>query len=90
MTPLAKPCVSCGAQVIWVPTAASSRPMPLDAEPRGDGNVVMVMGTAHIVGRGAARVEGQVRYMPHHATCPQGKAWQGRTRLEGPRQESLL
>lgn len=77
-------CKSCGAPIQWVRSGASGGPMPLDVAPNPKGNVVL---TGHKAAGGpVARVvsegeePGRVRYMPHHATCPQGREWSGKGR----------
>lgn len=64
-------CGRCPASITWVRTAAG-RPMPLDAVPHADGNVVLVNGVAVVLGakgaEGVAAVDA-TRWMPHWATC---------------------
>ena len=70
-------CGSCGAPMRWV-TPLAGKPMPLDAEPNPEGNVEMVTTPAgprakvHAKGQGGLLGE---RWMPHHASCPQGREW---------------
>lgn len=66
-------CRSCDAEILWATTAAG-KAMPLDAVPNPNGNVEAVC-DAH--GRWSVvavykgpDLFGAVRYMPHHATCP--------------------
>ena len=66
-------CRSCQAPVKWVTTEAG-RAMPLDAEPDPGGNVEIVAGNQARVHRQTPMVGGPF-YMPHHATCPQGREW---------------
>lgn len=62
-------CRSCGAAILWIESAASSKPMPLDPEPRADGNIFV------LDGRGAVETmltnfgEGP-RYVTHFVSCP--------------------
>lgn len=82
------PCRTCGAPVLWVKTEKGAR-MPLDPEPVEGGRVIIAMGpqmgqeTAHTETRGETGVRlkckepaARTAYMPHHATCPQGREWQ--------------
>jgi hypothetical protein len=72
----------CGAPIRWVKTAGG-KAIPLDAEPNQDGNVqVGYIGGEEVAivlndaaDRAAAQVDGQQLYMPHHATCPDVKAF---------------
>lgn len=63
-------CSSCSAPILWAKTA-KGKPIPLDLEPRVDGNVVLERGVALVLGplerlqRGA-----ETRYVAHFATCP--------------------
>lgn len=58
--------------------------MPVDAAPNPDGNLTMTPGS----GPGAPLVEvvnlftdpEAVRYMPHHATCPNVEEFRGKAR----------
>lgn len=71
--PEASKCRSCGANILWVRTAATGSLMPLDAIPVPDGNVVIKDGVAHAL-NGRDLFEPMLdgpRYMPHHATCPE-------------------
>ena len=71
-------CRSCGAAVRWVRTA-KGKPMPLDMQSNERGNVVIDRGVGVVLGAvdaDAARRAGSALYLPHHASCPQGKAWQ--------------
>lgn len=77
-------CRSCGAQILWGITDCTGTAMPIDAEPSEDGNVVIVAdrirGAApllRVLAPGARSLldDDEVRYMPHHATCPQGEKW---------------
>jgi hypothetical protein len=77
-------CRSCGAAIIWAITARGVR-MPLDAEPNPvKGNQVIELDAPEgIDGPQTWRTRqadtlldaNQTRYMPHHATCPQGRGW---------------
>ncbi len=76
-------CRSCGANIIWAVTERGLR-IPLDAEPNPTkGNFTVEEETGpdrrYNVLR-ASRVAplldmGQVRYLAHHASCPDGKSW---------------
>lgn len=72
-------CTSCGAPLLWARTE-NGRPIPLDPEPRDDGNVyVDAHSVAHVSRRGPTA--GQValgfdsgrRYVSHFVTCPQAE-----------------
>lgn len=76
-------CRSCRAPIRWAPTRATGAPMPLDATPTSAGNVTL---EANLLGEleavvhpnaalGTLRRAGVELFMPHHATCPHGKAW---------------
>jgi hypothetical protein len=64
----------CTALIVWA-TTANVRPMPVDPEPVGDGNVLLswVNGAvrAEVIGKsGQARLFGRTRYRSHFASCP--------------------
>lgn len=84
-------CRSCGADVIFVPSAKTGKSMILDAKPKKG---IVVMGTlqGHPAGL-PVKVDQVPRsgvglvvdvYTDHHATCPKAKDWQGRTRNNPP------
>lgn len=74
-------CRSCGAEIVWA-TSPTGKAMPLNAKPDPMGNV-RVFGPSGarsaVVLAGekldAARSHGASLFMPHHATCPDGRAW---------------
>ena len=65
-------CRSCGAAVLWVRTG-KNKAKPLDARPVADGN--MVIENERAVHFQPLIHGGQLRYMTHFATCPQGEQW---------------
>ena len=84
-------CRSCAADVRWVRTTAGKL-MPLDPDPRDDGNIIDTGRTAQ--GRGSGRVpvveyvdpdaptlpglDPPVRYVSHFATCDDPERWRRR------------
>lgn len=75
-------CRSCDAEVIFVPSATSGRPVILDAQPekrvvlvRLEGDTVVP--TKHVKDARAAVLD---TYLDHHATCPNASDWKGKTR----------
>ena len=74
-----KECRSCGAEVIWTVTHNGKR-MPVDAEPREDGNIVL---REEFSGRVIAEYPGKEHpllfedarphYVSHFSTCPQSQ-----------------
>ncbi len=66
----------CRAPIFWASTAANGKPIPLDFEPRPDGNIVLELRgrelTAITLGPiELALLEPDVeRFYPHHGTCP--------------------
>ena len=75
-------CRSCGAAVRWEITAATGRRIPLDVEPSPAGNVWLDdAGLAHVMSSAGQLPLGAVKsqlYVPHHATCPQGREWKAK------------
>lgn len=88
-------CRSCRRQVLWAKTVKTGSPMPLD-EDADRGNVVLDhIGRAEVFANheaALAAMEGRLdipigeTYISHHAAgqCPQGPAWQGRSRQDPP------
>lgn len=81
-------CRTCGRPVIWTKTEKGT-PQPIDPEPNAAGNTVlhlgddgdvhsMVLKKADVALRERAIAANEL-FMPHHATCPQGRDWQRRT-----------
>lgn len=79
-------CLSCTAEVVFVPSAKSGRLMILDAQPRKD--VVLVVESLEDYGWDFAAypIDEDTRalvvdvYTDHHATCPEAASWKGRRR----------
>lgn len=72
-------CRSCGAEIIWA-RSVNGVPMPLDAKPVPDGNVILEDGTARVIGGPLEVPPGTKLYSAHHATCPDAERWRGRKR----------
>jgi hypothetical protein len=73
-------CRACPAEILWVRVAKTGRNMPLDPEPREDGNAFLdVENRAVVVGKAAkARLLAAGRdpgpwYVSHFATCPRSR-----------------
>ena len=77
-------CRSCEAEVLFVPSAKTGKPMILDAEPNPVGNVLIRAGVAAVISRQVVAREDEQRWMPHHATCPAAASWKGRVRSDPP------
>jgi hypothetical protein len=80
-------CQSCGADIVFVPSAKSGKPMILDAKPEKRIVLDVTLTTAETIIHGdhidepgykVARVVNA--YTDHHATCPKAADWKGRTR----------
>ena len=61
-------CRTCGHQIFWAVTT-NGRRMPIDAEPRAEGNVVLLGGKAHVIANADQTPEELPRYVSHFATC---------------------
>ena len=75
-------CRSCGAEIRWAVTDNGKR-IPLDAEPRDDGNVHIYNRVAYVLDvNGAAIVEhrrsGDSLYVSHFATCKDAPKWRSK------------
>ncbi|MGH2683012.1 MAG: hypothetical protein ACRDIX_07245 [Actinomycetota bacterium] len=77
-------CRSCGAEVVFVPSAASTSVLILDAKP--EKRVVLSDGAGREVRptHPAARARVVDVYTDHHVTCPNADQWRGRTRKDPP------
>jgi hypothetical protein len=78
-------CRSCAAPVYWGVTSSTGKRMPVDAQPRDNGNIVLDFDADPIlityVGKPTAQLsleETQDRYVSHFATCPDRIAWRDR------------
>lgn len=75
-------CRSCGGLIVWARTLRR-RMMPVDAEPRSDGNLVL-FGEASSpmvrVVRGEGPAPGELRWASHFVTCPLASEWRRRPR----------
>jgi hypothetical protein len=69
-------CRACGAPIRWERTEARGKAIPLDRDPVDAGNAILIRHGARDVVRVLGPLELElleadvVRYMPHHATCP--------------------
>jgi hypothetical protein len=70
-------CNSCSAVILWYPTSwpvgPDTRKIPLDSEPRPDGNVVLEargQGSIARVLRDGETPPSGPRYVTHFVTCP--------------------
>lgn len=61
-------CRSCGAPVRWERTAAG-KPIPLDPEPRPDGNLAF-RDDGRVYSLPQSTLDDVPRYVTHFATCP--------------------
>jgi hypothetical protein len=83
-------CRSCGAEVIFMPSAKSGKRMILDAKPEKRivlGNTIEIPAagdsiTGFLLGPAEFPLVARVvdTYVDHHATCPSAGQWKGRTR----------
>lgn len=79
---MASYCKSCNAEIEWVKSEASGRPMPLDVTRDGRGNIVetpngnlaVAAGMAHPYGSDDKRLA-RDRRASHFVTCPQAGDW---------------
>lgn len=85
------PCCSCDAEVIFVPSEKTGKPMILDAKPTK--GVVLIEGNSKLHGLAAfaQRVSDHDTeavvvdvFTDHHVTCPKAADWKGRTRKDPP------
>ena len=71
-------CRSCGARVTWLRTT-SGKNIPVNEDPDPNGNIVVIAGTVTCAVVDPTQEMDKPHYMPHHATCPQGKDWRRRS-----------
>jgi hypothetical protein len=77
-------CRSCNAPIVWARTAFNGTPIPVDAVPVDDGNILLEeKGNGRLVALvlppGDERITSQTTYLSHFATCPDGDQWRRRT-----------
>ena len=75
-------CKSCGAEIIWLPTA-SGKSMPCDAKPvpyKEDpaGNLTLLTNDGRVVKAKADMSSDKMGYTSHFATCPDANSWRRR------------
>lgn len=71
-------CAACLQPIVFVPTEASGKPMPLDPEQDSDGNVVLIRDLlgeqrAHVLTKdelARGTYDDLPRWQSHFATCP--------------------
>lgn len=68
-------CRSCGADLLWVASATTGKPMPLDAKP--EKRVVLSERLEGLDDDAAEPWVAEVvdTYTPHFATCPEAREW---------------
>lgn len=73
-------CRSCGAAIVWTVTH-NGKPMPVDAEPAEDGNIVLRPEGERIVAEYPGRKHPSLfevprtHYVSHFSTCPDRDEW---------------
>lgn len=77
---MADRCRSCDAPIRWVVSASSGKRMPINHDPDPAGNLVLEAGGRVRSSPTPAEPDGLVRYLSHHATCPQAAEWRARNR----------
>lgn len=70
-------CRSCGADIEWVTSATTGRPMPVDVGPASKGNLAVVSGRAHAYSKTDEGLHRE-RRVSHFATCPDAGDWRSR------------
>jgi len=72
-------CKSCGQLFFWAETVAGN-PMPIDATPSPDGNVLILGGKALVLRKGDPRRESHADQLrtSHFATCQYAKDYRKR------------
>lgn len=78
--PLPSACRACRRRIMWVPTEATGRPMPLDAASNPEGNVRLIEHGGGIAGSGAppgwrARVLGPLERELLRTEQPDAELW---------------
>jgi len=87
-------CSSCGEPIYFAKTS-SGKPMPVDAEPSDQGNVLLALDAdtrqlkAEVLGRGTEPPAGRNVYLSHFVTCPHSeshrKAHRGQRPFDAPK-----
>ena len=77
----------CRRLILWVLTEGGKR-MPVDHEPRDDGNVIVTRlpdGTVRgrVLTGDDLPAEGRIVYVPHHRTCPDAAEFRRRKPVAG-------
>jgi len=86
----ASKCRSCGAAVLWAPSATTGKLCILDADPVPDGNTAIVDGKAYVEsGSMFEPLPEGPRYKSHWATCPDARQWRTRTDEKKARTKEL-
>jgi hypothetical protein len=69
-------CKSCRRPIRWVKAAATGKSMPLDRDPVGTGNIVVIDDKAVVFADAGEAWEAhpnKPRHVSHFATCPDAK-----------------
>lgn len=75
--PKPEPCNYCRALLLW-PVTGRGVAIPVDAEPSPNGNVLILAGSAGVLGprkAAAARATGQQLHLHHRLSCPFVNRW---------------
>jgi hypothetical protein len=68
-------CRSCRSPIVWCRTHERGQIIPVDPDPREDGNLERVEGNIVRVSAQATDLFGGDRYVSHFATCPDAEEW---------------
>lgn len=60
----------CGARIRWPKNPKTGRGMPVDYDPRPDGNIAIEGGIAVVLSADRAKVYEGEKFLSHFATCP--------------------
>lgn len=79
-------CRSCGAEVMFVPSAKTGRPMILDATAEKRVVLIPAADVVRYASEALGLFYGRVQdvYTDHHATCPAAKDWKDKSRKDAP------
>jgi hypothetical protein len=80
-------CKRCRGVIFLVDSAATSRPVAVDAVPHADGNVALTAAGAVFLAEDQVemgRMLGSRRYCRHSSTCPRAKKRTGPTKRDQP------
>ena len=81
---MARPCTSCGTQILFLQHPETGKWSPIDDEASADGNIRLTDDGFDVLGGGRlarAREQGEKLHLSHFVTCPNAWSFKSKGKL---------